>query len=140
MPAEDRPDSLWAFVQTVAPLLGLEVDKHVETLCRLIEDRGRRTATDDLRRAELDGERSMREAAPDVLTFEQAHTYRRRATLMRGGTDGDIATLLIDQHDVAWREMRRGACAWVAARLGQSGEKHTEVARLLIAQIAEEIL
>ncbi len=137
----ERADSLWSFVRVAAPLLGIAVDEHVAKLCDLIEARGRRTASEDLRRAELDGERMMREAAPDVLTWEQAHAYRRRATTVALRPCAvSIVTQIVNEHDAAWRAMRRGACMWVAALLGQSGEKHTEVARILIAQIAEEIL
>ena len=82
----------------------------------------------------------MRNASESVLTFAQQHEYRRQATLERSTCSDGVMVQILAEHEDAWREMRRGACTWVAAQLGQSGEAQTEVARILIAQIAEEIL
>jgi hypothetical protein len=147
--------TLWEFVQAVAPSLGITVAPHVEQVCAAAERLSDASAqarafleaskpTLDMRLEDIvSAERAVAQSFPEVA-------YTRATAAEPAGAVLDARTrLLMGAHeyigkrgvacDRAVDRICRAAIAYAAANLAETGEAETGAARLLLAQIAEEL-
>ncbi len=197
-------ESLWDFMQAVAPVVGISLSPHLKVICDTIDREQARVALptgdarlmrgSDVARGRTAQERRAEPAvqSPGGLTWNEIKEYERlsrtpswdeanrvtqraddvmadarafasadRQEISQPARDvSDTSRSLLaavydedlyeqrpsDQypelqrnHDDAERNLRRAALAYASAKLAEAGEAGTGAARLLLAQISEEL-
>lgn len=130
-------ETLWEFVEAAAPLVGLELTPHLRTICDRV-DRACATAehvaVDAASFIEIDkAEVALRTWAQDTLS------PRELAEVDRNPTPDMLAMRDVLKDRRAFRALRQAAIAYASAKLREAGEAQTGSARLLLAQIAEDL-